>query len=62
MAMVLEKELKNKIAQVVAMALEDESFTEFLERFDISPEDAFLHLYEEGLVDPELFEDFVIND
>jgi hypothetical protein len=59
---VLEKELKNKIARVVSMALEDEDFGTFLERFDITPEDAFLHLYEEGLVDPETFEDFLIND
>ena len=60
--MVLEKELKNKIARVVSMALEDEDFGAFLERFDITPEDAFLHLYEEGLVDPQLFEDFVLDD
>ena len=60
--MVLETELKNKIARVVSMALEDEDFGAFLERFDITPEDAFLHLYEEGLVDPELFEGFLLND
>lgn len=60
--MTLEQEFKNKIARVVSMALEDESFSEFLERFDITPEDAFLHLYEEGLIDPMTFEEFLIND
>lgn len=60
--MTLEQELRNKIARVVSMALEDEDFGAFLERFDITPEDAFLHLYEEGLVDPEQFKDFLFDE
>jgi len=32
--MVITKDLKNQISQVVSMALDDESFTDFLERFD----------------------------
>lgn len=60
--MVLEKELKYKIMGIVSMALEDEDFGSFLQRFDITPEEAFLYLYEEGLVDPETFEEFLLND
>lgn len=54
--------LKDQIVKVVSMALEDESFDTFLERFDVTAEDAFLQLYEAGLIDPLTFESFLIDD
>lgn len=60
--MTLTTTQKNEIGIVLKMALEDESFEDFLERFDLTPEEVFLHLYESGLVDPDTFESFLIND
>ena len=60
--MTLELEFRNKVARVVSMALEDESFSDFLERFDMTPEETFLVLYEEGHIDPDTFEEFLLND
>lgn len=60
--MTLTTTQKNNLGIVLKMALEDESFEDFLERFDLTPEEVFLHLYESGLVDPDTFESFLIND
>lgn len=60
--MVMTKEIKDQIANVVSLALQDESFEDFLERFDLTPEEVFLQLYEAGLIDPDRFEDFLIDE
>lgn len=59
--MTLDIDLKNQIGTVLKMTLEDESLEDFLERFDLTPEEVFLHLYESGLIDPERFESFLLN-
>lgn len=59
--MTLSIEQKKLITVVLGETLEDESFEDFLERFDVTPEDAFLSLYESGVIDPILFEDFLVE-
>lgn len=54
--------IQKQIETVLKMTLEDESFTDFLERFDLTPEEVFTHLYEAGLIDPDLFESYLIED
>lgn len=60
--MVITKDLKNQINTVVSMALEDESFEDYLERFDLTPQEVFLVLYENGHIDTEAFEDFLTDE
>lgn len=38
----------------VVMMLDNESFEDLLERFDITPEEAFERLFQAGLIDEEL--------
>lgn len=59
--MTLTTKQKNEISNLVSMTLEDETFSDFLERFDLTPEEVFTHLYESGLIDPDKFEDFVLD-
>ena len=59
--MTLTTTQKNEISNLLSMTLEDESFADFLERFDLTPEEVFLHLYESGLIDPDKFESFVLD-
>lgn len=49
--------LKRKIEDIVELALEDMSFEELLEQFDISAHEAFYCLFSNGLIDPELLEE-----
>lgn len=60
--MTLTTTQKKSIETVLKMALEDESFGDFLERFDLTPEEVFLHLYESGMINPDTFESFLINE
>lgn len=60
--MTLTAKLKDQISNLLKMTLEDESFEEFLERFDLTPDEVFVHLFESGLIDSDVFESFVIDD
>lgn len=53
----LFEETKHKdIEDWVSMYLEDYSLEDLLEMFDITPEQAFLKLFEAGLIDQDLME------
>jgi len=58
----MNKDLKNQINTVVSMALEDESFEDYLERFDLTPQEVFLFLYEGGHIDTEQFEQVLTEE
>ncbi len=53
---------KRRVEDVVARALEDKSFEEVLEDFDLTPEEVFWTLYKLGHIDEELFERIYEND
>jgi hypothetical protein len=53
---------KEQVSNVIDGYLEDYSFEEFLENFDISPVDAFMCLFDSGLIDEELFQSFLTSD
>lgn len=55
--MVMTNELKRRIEAVVDRHLSFETLEDFLERFDLSPEDVILQLYEAGQLDPDIFEE-----
>ena len=40
----------------IALALEEKSFEEVLEKFDLSPAEVFVTLYNLGLIDDEILE------
>lgn len=42
---------EDMIIDFLDMMLEDETFDEFLERFDLSPQEVFLFLVSEGMID-----------
>ena len=54
--MVIGKELRNSIMDRSSRVLEEMSLEDFLEKFDISPEEAVFELFEAGLIDPEEFD------
>lgn len=47
---------KKTIQQAILIELEERTFEDILEDFDISPEDVFWDLYKAGQIDNELFE------
>ena len=60
--MVIDKKLKNSILDRTSRVLEDISLEDFLEKFDLSPEEAVFELYEAGLIDPEEFDNLTPLD
>jgi hypothetical protein len=42
---------EDDIVDFMEMMLEDETFDEFLERFDLTPAEVFIFLIEEGMID-----------
>lgn len=42
--------------------LDDYSFEELLEEFDLHPVEVFTHLYFSGLIDTELLENFLLEE
>ena len=48
--------MNEKIEKLVNGWMEDDSFEELLEVFDITPVEAFIILFEHGMVDEELLE------
>ena len=55
--MVINKEQRDEVFDRVSMVLEDMTLEDFLQQFDITPEETVFELYQSGLIDPELFED-----
>lgn len=58
----MTKEFERQLEKVVEGYLEDYSFEEFLENFNISPTEAFKCLFESGLVDEDVFESFLTSE
>lgn len=58
--MVIDKEEKYRIYKQATAIMEQYSLEEFLEDFDLSPEDVIFELYQSGLLDPEIFDRKVI--
>lgn len=55
--MVINKEQRDEVFDRVSRVLEDMTLEDFLQQFDITPEETVFELYQSGLIDPELFED-----
>lgn len=51
--------MEDEVKDFVNMMLEDESFDDFLERFNISPDEVFFILVESGHVDEELVKEMM---
>lgn len=49
----------DEIIDFVDMMLEDESFEELLERFDVTPQEAFVNLFTNGLIDYRLLKELM---
>jgi hypothetical protein len=45
--------MPEELEQWLSMMLETESFEDILERFDLTPEEVFERLFQEGLIDEE---------
>jgi hypothetical protein len=45
----------DKLRDYISIELQERSFEEILEDFDISAEEAFIILFNDGLIDEELF-------
>jgi hypothetical protein len=56
-SVIMTNELKRRIEAIVDRHLSFESLEDFLERFDLSPEDVVLQLYEAGQLDPDIIEE-----
>lgn len=54
-------EFKEKLQVVLDGYLEDYSFEDFLEEFNLTPLDVLLCAFENGLVDEALFENYMVN-
>jgi len=50
---------KNKIEDFVSLALEEISFEDLLSKFDLTPEEVFSILYENGFIDEDILENEV---
>lgn len=55
--MTLTKNQTNALSKYVSMTLEDMSFRDLLEDFDLTPEEVFIHLVETGMIDTEKLEE-----
>jgi hypothetical protein len=51
-----------QLEKILSSQLEQETFEEFLENFDLSPWDVFLLAYEEGLINEELLKSYIASD
>ena len=55
--MTLTKTQTNALSKYVSYTLEDISFRDLLEEFDLTPEEVFIHLVESGMIDTEKLEE-----
>lgn len=51
--------MKTKIESFLDKFLEEYTFEEILEMFNVTPHEAFELLYEEGLIDEDLLEEYL---
>jgi len=51
---------KNELEDIIANLLENNTFEEVLEKFDLTPEEVFVMLYNQGMIDEEILKG--IND
>lgn len=58
----MSEEKRRLLAKVVEYYLEDYTFEEFLEMFDLTPVEVFECAFNSGLVDETLFENFLSSD
>lgn len=58
----MSEEKRRLLSKVVEYYLEDYDFEEFLEMFDLTPAQVFECAYNSGLVDEQLFENFLSSD
>jgi len=58
--MVIDRIKKNEIIRKSEAYLEENSLEDFLEEFDLSASEVILFLYEEGLLDPDVFDEVTI--
>ena len=54
--------LRDKFEKTLSYYLQDESFEDFLENFELSPTDVFLCAYNSGLIDDKILETFMVSD
>jgi hypothetical protein len=47
---------KNKIEDFITLALESEHFEDLLEKFDLTPQEVFTILYDNGHIDEDVLE------
>lgn len=59
--MKISNEMKQRLEQILEWYLEDYSFEEFLEEFDLTPAEVFIHLFNTGLIDEERLEAFLVD-
>lgn len=58
----MNKVFERNLEKVVEGYLEDYSFEEFLENFNVTPVDAFKALFEAGLIDEDVLEAFLTSE
>jgi hypothetical protein len=51
--------LDDDIVDFVDMMLEDETFEDFLERFNLTPQEVFIFLVDEGMVDTRILKELM---
>lgn len=56
-----EDEVKKRLEEIVNWYLEDYSFEELLEEFDLTPSEVFIHLFNSGLIDETRLESFLVD-
>lgn len=55
-------DIKNELEDFVRSEIEDgTSFEEILERFDLTPEAVFVHLFLSGLIDEDVLENYLLD-
>jgi hypothetical protein len=50
---------EDDIIDFIDLMLEDESFEEFLERFNLTPSEVFLRLIDEGMIDTRILKELM---
>ena len=56
-----KEDFHNKLQVVLDGYLEDYSFEDFLEEFDLTPLDVLICAFDNGLVDEDLFETYMVS-
>ena len=62
MGMTLSNSERRRMEQAIRKLLDYSTVEDFLEQFDITPEEAILQLYEAGQLDPDKFEEICYDE